>query len=107
MKVRKSLFAVLAVGLLAGGSSILERASQKPVAVAADGGDPMPWPKPTRGEPVIADGTAPSVLLADGGDPMPLPRPTRGGTIVTFQQATSSLVADGGDPMPRPPRKLA
>jgi hypothetical protein len=109
MKVRKSLFAVLAVGLLVGGSSIVERASQKAVArpkLVADGTDPMPLPKP-RGGSVIVDEAVLGVLVADGTDPMPLPKPTRGTSIVTDEAVSSVLVADGTDPMPRPPRKLA
>jgi len=81
MKVRKSLFSAAAVGLLFGGSSITERATPKAV--------PAPH------------------LAADGGDPMPLPKPTQGTAIIAGQVAPISLVADGGDPMPRPPRQLA
>jgi hypothetical protein len=81
MNVRKSLFAVLVVGLLFGGSQIAEQASQRTVSVPQ--------------------------LTVDGGDPMPLPRPTRGGAIAAYQEANNVLVADGGDPMPRPPRRLA
>ena len=80
MKVRKSLFAVCMVSLLFGGSCIAERASQKAVPapqLVADGSDPMPFPKPTRGTAVVADEGAPSVLAADGSDPMPVPRPPR------------------------------
>ena len=80
MKVRKSLFAVLTVGLVFGNCYVAERANRKVVAG--------------------------SQLVADGGDPMPLPKPTRGGAIALEQEAPV-LVADGGDPMPRPPRKLA
>lgn len=80
MKVRKSLFAVWTVSLLFGGFYIAQRASQKAVPVprlVADGSDPMPFPKPTRGTAVVADGAAPAVLVADGSDPMPMPRPPR------------------------------
>ena len=79
MKDGKSLFAVAAIGLLFGGSYLMERASQKAVSLpqlVADGADPMPKPKPTRGIAVAAD-KAPGVLVADGADPMPQPRPPR------------------------------
>jgi hypothetical protein len=79
MKVRKSLFAVLVVGLLFGGSYIAERASQTAVSaprLAADGTDPMP--RPPRGTLTVGDQPAAGVLVVDGTDPMPLPKPTRG-----------------------------
>ena len=81
MNVRKSLFVVAAAGLLFSGSYLTERARHKVV----------------RAQAVVADGT----------DPMPLPKPTRGGTIAADNAKQEVLVADGTDPMPRPPRKLA
>ena len=78
MKVRKSLFAALVVAALIGGSLCTERARQEAVRgprLLADGSDPMPLPRPTRGTAIVADEAAASVLLADGSDPMPLPRP--------------------------------
>jgi len=80
MKVRKSLFAVCLVSLLFSGPSIAERAGQRAVPAppsVADGSDPMPFPKPTRGTKIAADAAAPAVLAADGTDPMPMPRPPR------------------------------
>jgi len=64
------------VSLLFGGSCIAERASQKAVPapqLVADGSDPMPFPKPTRGTKIAADAAAPAVLAADGTDPMTRP----------------------------------
>jgi len=78
MKVRKSLFAALVVAALIGGSLYTERARREAVRgprLLADGSDPMPLPRPTRGTAIVADEAAASVLLADGSDPMPLPRP--------------------------------
>ena len=80
MKVRKSLFAALAVLALIGGSVPTQRASQVAVKgprLLADGSDPMPLPRPTRGKAIAADHAAPTVLMADGSDPMPFPRPPR------------------------------
>jgi hypothetical protein len=107
MKVRKSLFAVLVVGLLFGGSYIAERASQKAVSaprLVADGTDPMP--KPPRGTLIVRDQPAAGVLLADGTDPMP--RPPRGTLTRGDQPAAGVLVVDGTDPMPllKPTRGL-
>lgn len=76
MKVRKFLFAVSTVGMLFGGSYVMDRASEKAVAgpqLVTDGGDPMPKPKPTRGTATVADEVTSRVLVADGGDPMPRP----------------------------------
>ncbi len=60
MQVRKSLFAVLAVAVLLGGSYCTERATH------GAGSGP-------RLVAVVAEQAPPSVLLADGGDPMPRP----------------------------------
>jgi hypothetical protein len=76
MKIRKSLFVVSAVGLWFVGFYVSERGTQGAVSgpqLVADGGDPMPVPKPTRGTAIVADEAAASVLVADGGDPMPRP----------------------------------
>lgn len=67
MQVRKSLFAVLAVAVLVGGSYDAARATHGAVSgprLVADGGG---------GTAVVAEEAAPSVLLGDGGDPMPRP----------------------------------
>jgi hypothetical protein len=81
MKVRKFPFAVLMLAALIGGSFLTERAGQQGVGgpcFVADGSDPMPFPRPTRGTAVVADEAAAGVLLADGSDPMPSPRPRLG-----------------------------
>lgn len=80
MKVRKFLFAVLAVAALIGGSFRKEGARQEAVRgprLLADGSDPMPKPRPSRGMTILADDARANVLVADGSDPMPLPRPPR------------------------------
>ena len=80
MKFRRSLLAVAAIGLLFGGSCLMERASQNAVSLprlVADGADPMPKPRPTRKTAIAAGQAAPGVLVADGADPMPQPRPPR------------------------------
>jgi hypothetical protein len=71
MSVRKSLFLVLAISVLAGGSSFageVRRRAVDEVRLAPDGGDPMPFPRPSRGPAVQA-----GVLAIDGGDPLPRP----------------------------------
>ena len=78
MKVRKSLFVALVAAALMGGSFYAERARQETVRkphLLADGSDPMPLPRPTRGRAVAANDAAAGILVADGSDPMPLPRP--------------------------------
>lgn len=82
MKVRKFLFAVLGAAALVGGSFCARRAKlEAPSGLRwlADGSDPMPLPRPTRGTAVVADRKAAmaTVLVADGSDPMPFPRPPR------------------------------
>ena len=79
MSVRKSLFLMLAVLVLAGGSSFAGEVLRR----AVDEGR----------------------LAADGGDPMPFPRPIRGGAATAVQAGVSPT--DGSDPMPRPPHPLA
>jgi hypothetical protein len=79
MRVRKSLFLVLAVSGLLGGSCLVGEGPRKAVGEG--------W------------------LLADGGDPMPFPRPTQG--IAERAEGAGILAADGGDPMPRPPHSLS
>ena len=74
MKVRNSLFVVLAAGLLLGGFSIPGPAGQSAVEapkLVSDGGDPIPWPRPTRGTAIATEEAASRVLVADGGDPLP------------------------------------
>ena len=74
MSVRKFLFLVLAVSVLAGGSSFAGEARRRAVdegRLAADGSDPMPFPRPTRGAAVTA--VQAGVLATDGGDPLPRP----------------------------------
>jgi hypothetical protein len=71
MSVRKCLFLVLAVAMLAGGSSFAGEARRRAVdegRLAADGSDPMPFPRPARGGAVEA-----GVLPTDGSDPLPRP----------------------------------
>jgi len=74
MIVRKSLFLVLAISVLAGGSSFageFRRRAVDEVRLAADGSDPMPFPRPSRGGAVTA--VEAGVLATDGSDPLPRP----------------------------------
>ena len=74
MRVRKSLFVVLLISALVGGSGFARQGRRKAVGDArltADGGDPMPFPRPIRGR--AAAGVEPVGLPGDGSDPMPRP----------------------------------
>jgi len=76
MKFRKFLLAATAIAVFVGGAYFTERVSKETVArrrLTADGGDPMPRPRPTCATAIVAGGSAASVLVADGGDPMPRP----------------------------------
>lgn len=76
MKVRKAVFALTAMAVLFGGSYLAEKAGCKAVSdrrLIADGTDPMPFPRPTRGIAIAKGVATPRVLMADGTDPMPRP----------------------------------
>jgi len=74
MRVRKSLFVVLAIAVLVVGSGFAQEGRWKAAGnkrLAADGSDPMPFPRPTRGR--AAAGVDSVRLPSDGSDPMPRP----------------------------------
>ena len=80
MKVRKSAFVLALFGLLFGSCYFAQRACQSAARAprtVADGVDPMPLPRPTRGIAMASLDGAPEAALADGVDPMPSPRPPR------------------------------
>lgn len=72
MSVRKSLFLVLAFSVLAGSfAGEVPWRTVRDRRLAADGSDPMPFPRPSRGGAATA--VEAGVLATDGSDPLPRP----------------------------------